>query len=78
MTAAHHDKSGPKYSRHVPNSMSYDGAREVARKIHDYWRSRGGVVIIHITAMRETDNAGSPHDYQVRSNMVGGLPCPNP
>lgn len=67
----------------LPTKMwtaSREDSEQLAMKIRNYWFARGYTVkteVFGLTELGETSPSGS-HIYSVRSNMVGGLPNPDP
>ena len=53
-----------------PDHMTESNAGDLARRIEEFWREKGGAVIAWI----ESDFAKGHHLYCVRSNMLNGLP----
>jgi hypothetical protein len=68
---------------HLPTRMwtaSREDSEFLAMKIRNYWFARGYTVkteVYGLSELGETYPSGS-HIYSVRSNMVGGLPNPEP
>jgi hypothetical protein len=53
------------------NNNTQDGAEQLARRIREYWRSRGA----EIHAWVEKGQGGKNHSvWQVRSDLYNGLP----
>jgi hypothetical protein len=61
-----------------PDYLSEDGAKELARRIHQFWlaktrKSRAGVRV-HIEKIDWTEKKNGRAVWCVRSNLVRGLP----
>lgn len=64
------------------NLTSYEGARELACELDDWWHSRGYTRVTHWvveakSSVRRGSN-GPTTIWCVRSNLIGGLPPETP
>lgn len=73
MTSQNHLRGGPHYSRGIPDSMDNAGAHMLAQKIRDFWRSKGYAPAVRVEPV--FNSTAMPHDFQIRSDMIGGQPC---
>lgn len=62
------------YDQAPRETLTKDAAKQLARRIEAYWRARGYVVNVRAEPMRESYDDKVPAYYQVRSDMIGGLP----
>jgi hypothetical protein len=53
------------------DTFSADGAKRIARNVERYWRKRGHQIEVRVEPV---PGLTEPHLWQVRSNLVGGLP----
>ena len=68
-------------TRAIGNTLTRDGALELATKINNYWAMKGrSVTVMPLTCndLGEASALGGTVIWCVRSNMVGGFPPSNP
>lgn len=68
--------NGPAMTLNIPDYLAYDNANALALRIIHYWNARGYSPDVAVVPLNLGGKYASRQHYGIRSNMVGGRPCP--